>query len=148
MNTYEKRLSENPDVYETILYENIQYQDFIKTTYGGGGRYAAEAWSRGAPAPEDPAMNVYTRDKFLLAMPTPVQVEMQMIMDGAIQIGADATAIATNRATLKVVDRSFSSNPIIESANAETQAMYDVLEAIVPSFDAAVRTLLETGEAI
>lgn len=99
-----------------------------------------------APPPLLGVMKVYTRDKFLLAMPTAVQIEMQMIMDGAIQIGADATAIATNRATLKVVDRSFSSNPIIESANAETQAMYDVLEAIVPSFDAAVRALLETGE--
>lgn len=136
--SYKKRVSANPDVFESIDFVDIKYGDYIEHK----GR--REAWQKGKPVTV-PAMKVYTRDKFLLAMPTAVQVEMQMIMDGAISIGADATAIATNRATLKVVDRSFTANPIIESANAETQAMYDILEAIVPSFDAAVRTLLETG---
>lgn len=143
MKTYEKRLSENPDAYEAIPLGAIQFMDFIRTT--DGKRVSAEFWTKGKP-PTVNAMMVYSRDKFLLAMPTAVQVEMQMIMDGAIPIGANATEVATNQATLKVVDRSFTANPIIESANAETQAMYDILEAIVPSFDAAVRTLLEAGE--
>lgn len=140
---YKKRVSANPDVFETILAENIIYGDYIETTKNG--RVIKEYWQKNKP-PIIGAMMVYSRDKFLLAMPAPVQVEMQMIMDGAIPIGGDAAEIATNRATLKVVDRSFSSNPVIESANAETQAMYDILEAIVPSFDATVRAFLETGE--
>jgi len=133
---YEKRVSTNPDVFEDVLLESIVFGDYIKTTKNG--RVTYEAWQKNKPVDES-AMMVYSRDKFLLAMPIAVQIEMQMIMDGDISIGADATAIATNRATLKVVDRSFTSNPIIESANAETQAMYDILEAIVPSFDAADR---------
>lgn len=143
MISYKIRVSPNPDVFEPIEFGSIVYGDYIETT--NGSRVTREAWQGGKPVVV-PSMMVYTRDKFLLAMPIAVQIEMQMIMDGAIPIGGDAAEIATNLATLKVVDRSFTANPIIESANAETQAMYDILEAIVPSFTDEVRTMLETGE--